>query len=216
MHTDNQVAVQNFLIETRKISDPIERLQALESSEFSEDAAIKAAKAWWAARYSFADKKKTRAQDKFLWFLLTLKSCVNNNMTMRSRPVVKTYEEAFLSAETNAAIALDNRLEEEVLSACVLYLSTIELNPGFFGFKSGKSLSQDETLMRMALIVGDQLMAGVYTTCRELPHADLIIRCLYKGAEQLYPGVSAKIEAMLRDSNNEQICDFIKRAIGMS
>ena len=215
MHSDNQAAIQDFLTEARKIADPIERLQALEGSEFSEDASIKAAKAWWTARYSFADKKKTRVQDKFLWFLLTLKSCVNNNMTMRSRPVVKTYEEAFLSAETNAAIALDNRLEEEVLNACVLYLGTIDLNPGFFGFKAGKSLSQDETLNRMAIIVGDQLMAGVYTTCSKLPHAGLIIRCLYKGADQLYPGVSAKIEAMLRDSNNEQIRDFIKRAIGM-
>ena len=216
MHTDNQAAIQNFLSEARKINDPIERLQALEGSEFGEDAAVKAAVAWWAARYSFADKKKTRAHDKFLWFLLTLKSCVSNNMTMRPKPVVKMYEEAFLSAETNAAIALDNRLEEEVLSACVLYIGTIDPNPGFFGFKAGKSLSQDDILNRMAKTVAGELIPGLYTTCGQLPHADLIIRCLYKSAEQLHPGISARIEAVVGEYSSEQMRGFVWRAIDIS
>ena len=215
MHPDNQTAVQDFLIETRKIIDPIERLQALEGSEFSEDAAVKSAIAWWATRYNFADKKKTRANDKFLWFLLTLKSCVSNNMTMRPKQVVKTYEEAFLSPEAEIAITLDNRLEEEVLSACVLYLGTIDLNPGFLGFKAGKSLGQDDILKRMAATVAE-LMAGLYATCGRLPHADLIIRCLYKGAEQLHPGVSGRVEAIVREYSNEQMRGFVMRALAAS
>ena len=215
MHPDNQTAIQDFLAEVRKIADPIERLKALEGSELSEDSAIKAARAWWAARYSFDDKKKTRAQDKFLWYLLTLKSCVSNNMTMRPKLVVKTYEEAFLSQETKAALALESRLEEEVQSACVLYIGTIDPNPGFLGFKAGRSLSHDEILKRIATNVAE-LMAGVYATCGKQPHADTIIRCLNNGAEQLHPGISAVIEAMVRDSSDEQMRSFVMRALYIS
>jgi len=71
MHPNNEALIQDFLQETQKILDPIERLQVLEKSEFSEKAAVKATRAWWEARYHFANRKKTRTSDRFLWFLLS-------------------------------------------------------------------------------------------------------------------------------------------------
>ena len=214
MHPDNQVAVKDFLLATRKILDPIERLAVLEGSEFSEDAAVKAAKAWWEARYSFANRKKTRATDRYLWFLLTLKSWASGTPMSRGKLVVSTYTEAFLSPEIERAIALENRLEAELLDACVLYVGTIDPNPGIMGFRVGKNLGQGEIQRRIAAVVSGELLAGLYKSCAELNHADVLVRCLWKAAEEVYPGIAAILEEKVREYDDAQMREFVLCAVG--
>ena len=215
MHPENEMTVNDFLLEARKIPEPVERLRTLESSEFSEQPAVRAARAWWAARYSFEDRRKTRTMDRYLWFLLTLKSWASQNPTMRGKLVVSAYQEAFLSPETEQAMALEDRFEQEVLDACVLYVGTIDPSPGFFGIRVGKSLKPDEVLRRIAAIVSKELLAGLYRSCAQLRHADLLARCLWKSAEEVYPGIAAHLEEKVR-GYDEQMREFVLRAVGQS
>ncbi|MCL2857465.1 MAG: hypothetical protein FWE19_07105 [Oscillospiraceae bacterium] len=213
MHPDNEAAVQEFLAETRKILDPIERLEMLETGEFCEEPDVKVARAWWAARYSFSNKKKTRTSDKFLWFLLTLKSWASTPNASGKKMVVSTYKEAFLSSETQVAIALGNRLEQEVRNACMLYVGTIDPDPGFFGFRVGKRLGQADVLRRIATILASELMAGVYKACAEFEHADVLVRGLWHGAEEVYPGIADPLEAAVKEYKDEQMRDFVRCAL---
>jgi len=144
--------------------------------------------------------------------LLSLKSWASNAPTTRSKQVVADYKEAFLSPEIERAMALEPRIEEEMHSACVLYLGTIDPNPGFLGFK-GKALKHEDILKRIATVVSRDLIAWVYTACAQLDHADTLVRCLWKSAEEVYPGIAAIIEANVRSYDNEQMREFALRSI---
>ena len=189
-------SVQDFLQEVRKISNPKEKLDKLEQCEFRDDADIIAAKAWWHARYHFTNKKKTLIADRFVWFLLSLWNQTSTKV-LRSKKVLSSYNEAFLTPEFEKATALDERIEEELLSACVIYIGTITPSANMFGIKIGKEITRDEAARRISVIVAGKLIPGIYLSCAELGHADVIVRCLWKGAEEVYP----------------QICDFLKTEV---
>ena len=213
MQPDKEKTAQDFLEEVRKIPDPKERLERLERSEFKDEPGVVAAKAWWEARYHFVDKKKTHAGDRFLWFLLNLRVWTNNASTAKGKHVASVYKEVFLSPETERAIALENRLEEEMQDACVLYISTIDLNPGFLGFRLSKApKGGEDAVKRIAVIVGN-LMAGMYTVCAQLQYSDVVVRSLWKGAEQAYPGIADILEAMVQNYDDQQMRDFVLNAI---
>jgi len=92
-------------------------------------------------------------------------------------------------------------------------LETIDTNPGFLGFKIGKAPDKSDTLKRVAAIVTRDLIAGVYAGCASLKHSDVLVRCLWKGAEQTNPGIAGTIEAMVREYDSEQMRDFVLRAV---
>ena len=213
MQPYNEEAVMNFLLETRKIPDPKERLRRLEGSEFSEETSVKAARAWWEARYHFTNKKKTITGDRFIWFLLTLKNWSSNPTAISKKCVVDAYREIFLSSEIEHAIALEDRLEEEMLSACVLYIGTIDTNPRIFGFSAGKALEPSDAIKRISAIVAGQLLPGAYKACAQFEHIDVLIRCLWKGAEEVYPGISANLDETVGKYADEQMRDFVLRAL---
>ena len=213
MHPNKESAIQEFLAQTRKILAPLERLSALEGGEFAQEPEVKAARAWWGARYGFANRKKTRTIDQYLWFLLTLKSWASSTPMSRARLVVSTYKEAFLSPETERALALENRIEAEMLDACVIYVGTIDPSPGLFGFRVGKSLGQGDIQKRIAAVVADELIAGLYRSCAELSHADILVRCLWNASEEVYPGIAALLEGNV-SGFDEQMREFVRRALG--
>ena len=214
MHQHSEEAVQEFLLKAHKTLDPIERLEMLEGSEFGDDPGVKAARAWWDARFCFADKKQTRVSDKFLWFLLVLKTWESSPNSSGKKQVIAMYNEAFLSPETERAISLEDRLEDEILSACALYVSTITPDPGFLGFRAGKTLKPDGVRRRISGIVAGGLLPAVCKVCAGLDHAGALIRCLWKGAEEIYPDISANLEEVVEKYDDAQMRDFVLRALG--
>jgi len=204
-------SVQDFLLEIEKISDPKERLSKLEESEFRDEDSVKTAIAWWHARYYFTNRKKTHAADRFLWYLLIVSQ--TSMMSASSRRLISDYKKAFLSPEIEKAMALDDRLEKELLSACTLYIETINVNTGILGFTVGKPLSKDETMARIANIVALRFMPVVYSLCSRLKYSDIVARCLWKGAEQAYPGISDALESHVRKYDDGFMRDFVLNAV---
>ena len=203
---------QDFLLEVRNIADPKERLNRLEGCALREEPEVRAALAWWHARYYFADKKKNRTADRFVWFLLSLRGWTSTPAA-DSKQIVSAYKEAFLSPETERAIALDDRLEAEMTDACAIYIQTINPNRVVFGFSMGGVMGKDAILGRIAATVADALLPGVYRACAELRHSDMLIRCICSGAQEVYPGILGIIEIEVQKYDDPRMRDFILSAL---
>jgi len=197
----------DFLLEVKKIPDPKKRLDMFEESELRNEAEIVAAKAWWDARYHFVNKKKTRVADRFVWFLLSLR-CWTDMPRGGGKQVEDAYREAFCSTEFVNAMSLSNQLEEEMIQACVDYIETLNPNPGVFGF-AVKSISKDEIKRRICDNVATKLIPGVYSLCGHLEHADVVARCIWKGADEVYPGISILIETEVKKYSDDQMRNFV-------
>ena len=200
-------AAMDFLLEVKRIPDPKKRLDMFEESDLRNEAEIVAAKAWWDARYHFVNKRKTRVADRFVWFLLSLK-CWVDMPRGNGKQVEDAYREAFCSAMFEKAMELSDRLEEEMIHASVDYIETLNPNPGVLGFAL-KSISKDETMRRICDCVATKLIPGVYTLCGHLEHADVVARCLWKGADEVYPGINALIEAEVKKFNDDRMRSFV-------
>ena len=206
-------SIQDFLKGARDTSeDPREFLRKLEECEFREEAEIKAARAWWDARYYFADKKKKRVGDRFLWFLLNLSSWTNTS-ALGDKQLVKAYEETFLSPEIEQAMALGDNLEAELYDACTQYIDTMNPKTVILGVSAGKALTKDETRRRIASNVAGKLIPGVYLRCGQFAYADVLIRCLWRGAEAVYPGITPALAAVVGSYDGTDMREFVMRAI---
>jgi len=169
------------------------------------------AQAWWAARYYYADKKKTQTMDRFIWFLLNLSSLTWG--AIKGKRLVKAYQEAFLTPEMERAMALEDRLEIELYDACATYVETINPSPTVFGISTGKTLAGDELMMRVADIVGGKLIPGIYSECGQLDYADVLVRSLWKGAEAVYPHIVPVLEAKVGEYKDESMREFVLHAV---
>ena len=205
---------QDFWQQVKAIPDPKERLRWIEGNASADPADLQAAKAWWEARYAFTNKKKTQVVDRFIWFLINLWGFAASTPSTSGKQVVKAYREAFLSPKMEEAISLHDRLEEEVCAACLVYIQTLDPNPGFFGLKIGKTISQNEVLNRVAAMVAGKLMAGMYTQCADLKYADLIVCALWKSAVEAYPDISNALQVAVSKYKDEAMRDFVLKAIG--
>ena len=185
------------------------RLQ--QDSGSHEESGDETTEAWWAARYYYTNKKKTQVVDRFMWFLLCLGNWASG--ASRGKVLVKAYEEAFLSPETERAIALDDRLEIETYDACRAYVETINPSPTVFGISTGKTLMKDEIMKRIAGVIAGKFIVGVYTQCAQLGHADMLIRSLWNGAEEVYPGIAGTLEAVVGAYEDENMRGFVRNAL---
>jgi len=167
--------------------------------------------AWWAARYHYTNKKKTETMDRFIWFLLSLSNWTSG--AVNKKTFVKDYKEAFLSPEIEKAIALDDRLEQELGDACVTFIQTIDPRPSIFGISTGKMLAKDETMNRIAAIVAGRLIPGVYAECAQLDHANVLVRCIWNSTEEVYPGIANALEAKVGEYTDEDMREFVQTAI---
>ena len=200
-------AAMDFLLEVKKIPDPKKRLDMIEESELRDEAEIVSAKAWWDARYYFVNKRKTRVADRFVWFLLSLK-CWSDMPRRGGKHVEEAYQEAFCSTNFEKAMALNDQLEEEMIQACIDYIETLNPNPGVFGL-AVKSISKDEIMNRICNSVATKLIPGVFSLCGHLKHSDVVARCLWKGADEVYPGISALIEAEVKKYKDDRMRNFV-------
>lgn len=205
--------VQNFLLEVRGISDPKDRLARLECAEWRDLPEVAAARAWWHARYYFTNRKKTQTCDRYIWFLLNLRGWEKGGTSAAKKAIEKTYREAFLSSEAQAAMELEDRAEAEILDACTLYIETIDPGQRIFGFSFGPPPSKEEVIKRIAGIVSGILLPALYTLCALQPRSDVIARCLCKGAGQVYGGALPVIEANVRGYADGQMRDFVLSAL---
>jgi len=205
-------AVQDFLLEVRKISNPKEKLDKLEQCEFREDADVIAARAWWSARYHFTNKKKTLIADRFVWFLLCLWNQVSTK-AVRSKKVAGIYKDAFLTPELEKAAALDDRIEEEMLSASAIYIGTINPSANMFGIKIGKEITRDEAARRVSVIVAGKLIPGICLSCADMKYADVVVRCLWKGAEEVYPQICDFLKVEVENYGDKDMRNFVMNAV---
>ena len=197
----------DFLLEVKKIPDPKKRLDMIEESELRDEAEVVSAKAWWEARYHFINKRKTRVADRFIWFLLSLK-CWTDMPRGGGKQVEDAYQDAFCSTNFKKAMELSDQLEDEMIQACVDYIETLNPNPSVFGF-AVKTISKDEIMKRICNCVAAKLIPGVYSLCGHLEHADVVARCLWKAADQVYPGINALIEAEVKEYNDDRMRSFV-------
>jgi len=204
---------QEFLREVRDLADPKERLEQLESTQWRDDGEVAAARAWWHARFHFTNRKKTMAGDRYVWFLFTLRGWAKGRPTSGKKVIEQAYREAFLSPEMQAALALEDRFEAEMLDACVMYIETINTDPSFLGIKFGRARSRGEVRERVAELVANEIMAAVYALCGHQQHSGAITRCIWKGAEQAYPGITPVLERVVRACDDGQMRDFLLSAI---
>ena len=163
--------------------------------------------AWWEARYYYANRKQTQTRDRFMWFLLIL------GTEAGGRQLVTAYKEAFLSPEMERAMALEDRLEAEFQAVCVNYIQTIDINSAILGIPLRKTLTTDETMTRMARVVVGKLIRGVYVSCADFKYADVIVRCLWTGAEEAYPGMGAYMDAVLETYGDAGMEAFVSRGL---
>jgi len=166
-------------------------------------------KAWWNARYYYTNRKQTQTRDRFMWFLLAL------GTEMRGRQLMTAYKEAFLSPEMEKAMGLEDRLEEEFQTVCATYVQTIEVNTAVLGIPMRKTLTTEETMTRIAKVVAGKLIRGVYGSCAELKYADVIVRCLWNGAEEAYPGMEEYLETVM-EAGDPGLRAFVLGARGRS
>ncbi|MCL2578444.1 MAG: hypothetical protein FWE32_00250 [Oscillospiraceae bacterium] len=202
-----------FRQELRDIADPIERRKKIETADHIPEADRRAAAAWWEARYTFANKKKTQAADRFIWFLLSLWGYSAGSPSIKGKQLVSTYRETFLTPEVETAFALADCLSDEVRDASAAYILTIDLNPGMFGFKMGKQPSKQENLKKVAEVVSGRLLPGLYGQCGELKHADTIARGIWQGAAAAYPGVEPVLKAEIDSHPDQAMRAFVLAAI---
>ena len=167
--------------------------------------------AWWDARYFYANKKKTQTGDRFVRFILGLWTWTNTSIG--GKELVKLYQETFLSPEIEKAIALDDRLEDELIDACVLYLRTIDLDTRVLGFRMGKSPSLEKAMARVTNMIAGALIPGIYKLCAGLSRADVVVRCLWQGADAVYPGIAELLEQMVRSYGDEGMRVFVLNAV---
>jgi len=167
--------------------------------------------AWWDARYFYADKKKTHTGDRFVGFLLTLWTWTSSSIG--GREVQKLFKKTFLSPEVEKAIALDDRLEEELIDACVVYLQTLDLSPRVFGFRMGREPSLEHVMARVANMIAGGFIPGVYKLCAAFDHADVLVRSLWMGAEKVFPGTAEMLAHLVRGYEDEEMRAFVLNAV---
>jgi len=182
-----------------------------QDSESHEEMGDEITEAWWAARYYYTNRKKTQVMDRFMWFLLGLWNWTSG--ATRGKALVKAYKEAFLSPEMEKAIALDNRLEQELCEACRTYIQTIDPRPSVFGISTGKMPMKDETMKRIAEIVAGKFLPGVYSQCAQFAYADVLVRSLWNGAEEVYPGIAEMLEAAVGEYKDAGMREFVSNAM---
>ncbi len=204
--------IDGKLAQISELEQPLDRLTQLQSLESKDDPRIQSAIAWWNARYSFADKKQTRTMDKFIWVLLSLSSFVSNQGSNK-KTVLAAYTKAFLSPETQQAMALNPRLYDEFLEACTLYIRTIDPQYKLFGFAMNKKLETGEIMVRIGKTVGEGLIPCAYILCQDQPYLDLVIRAIYEGAKAAYPHIQPLLMEHIERYEDIQCKNFVLEAV---
>ncbi len=193
---------------------PKDRLAAMEAHPDAQDPRIRAAVAWWHARYRFTTRKKTETLDTYIYMLLCLQTSATKGVM--GRPTAtgdfkKAYKQAFVKPETDAAMALDDRLYPHLLDACILYIPTVATQTSVFGIKVGKTPEGDDKFDRIARTVAGLMLPALWHIRRDSPEAGPLMRALCEACETCYPGIRPHLESWMEQCRNDECKAFMAK-----
>jgi len=198
-----------FLQGLQKVPDAGTRLRLLEDKlNETGDPKLGNAVLWWHSRYRFADRKRTRVEDRYLWLLL----CLFNKSKSLEKEVPKAYRAALLSDETRAAMAASDRLCETMLDAAEFYMGTLDRPTTIFGVPRSKRLSGEQLYNLVAKTVVTDALCRLWETCGSQEHIDVVAMAILGAVRNVYPECSDVLDRYITEIKDPVVRQFIETA----
>lgn len=163
------------------------------------DGRLEAARLWWCARYAFADKKRTRVRDKFVWLLAGCAGWGSGGY-FSTRELQKLCAEVLESPELDAACAASDELYAQLLDASMLYVATLLPVRTILGVMSRRDKDNGARNSRVSALLFTGALHPLALCCVQTPRMPVLLRALYAAAINTCPGILPCLHRDIQDA----------------
>lgn len=203
--------LEKWLEDWKNITDPRERENYLKNvpQELANAPEVEKLKAWWNARYYYADKNHTRLGDRYVWLYLAMSKA--DRSKAGTAEFKKVYEDALMSGEAKAAYAIDrDMLAAQLFEAAVIYISTIGDPPPILGLIPQRDKTPEARTRRIARMIIEDHLVVVYKMVGKLDYADTVAEQLFKAGEETHSGIEKDLLEIIDDQKSDDYKIWLK------